>query len=325
MSEPVSAGSGASHGVHGVHAVHGVLVVDKPIGPTSHDVVRQVRRALRTRAVGHAGTLDPMASGVLVLGIGEGTKLLQHLTGADKSYVTTIRLGSETDSLDAQGSVTATAPVPTPLTLADVAQVAAGFRGELLQRAPEISAIKVDGERLYARARRGEQVVAPERRVVVHELEVLTVDGPDIRLRVRCSKGFYVRALARDLAAALGTLGHLTQLRRTHSGAFGLEEALDGALLKEQPIEAAARARVGLLPLSAALRDCPRCVLTAAGVEEVRHGRPVRPEHVDDPASALALAPGQQPIALVDASGALRALGRAEADRVVVIRGMAQA
>jgi tRNA pseudouridine55 synthase len=287
----------------------GVLVLDKPSGPTSHDVVRRARRALSTRAVGHAGTLDPMASGVLVLGVGEGTKLLQHLTGADKAYVATVELGVATDSLDAEGVVTGRADVP-PLTTALVQEVSRRFVGEQLQRAPEISAIKQGGVRLYERARRGEAVVAPERAVAVRELEILAVLERAIELRVACSKGFYVRALARDFAAALGTLGHLSRLRRTHSGQFSLADAVDAS--------DAGAWRAAVLPLSAAVRDFCQCRLSKQGAIEVGHGRPVLREHVE---SAWPK-PGPEPVALFDDAGALRALGRAEADRIVVIRGM---
>ena len=289
--------------------IDGVLVLDKPSGPTSHDVVRSARRALGTRAVGHAGTLDPMASGVLVLGVGEGTKLLAHFTGADKAYLATVELGVGTDSLDAEGTVTATAEV-RPLTAAGVHELSRRFLGEQLQRAPEISAIKQDGVRLYERARRGEVVVAPERNVVVRELEILAVRERAIELRVACSKGFYVRALARDLAAALGTVGHLSRLRRTHSGAFSLTDAADA--------HDAGTWRDALMPLSAAVRGFCQCILSAQGVIEVGHGRPVLRAHVESAWPE----PGAAPVALFDEAGALRALGRAEVDRILVIRGM---
>lgn len=300
---------------------HGVLIVDKPEGPTSHDVVGRLRRILKTRAVGHAGTLDPLATGVLVLGIGEGTKLLHHLTSADKSYIATLRLGEQTDTLDSQGQVVARQAVPQELTRAHVEQAARAFVGVLSQRVPDVSAVKVDGERLYARARRGETVIAPEREVCAHELEILSVELPVIQLRVRCSKGFYVRSLARDLAEALGTVGHLTALRRTRSGGFSLDDAADGGWLRADPELAREALSARLLPLAAALRDHPSCVLNERGVTEVRHGRAVLTEHMFrcDP-----VVPGQQPVALVDEQGSLRALGRAEPERIVVIRGMSQ-
>lgn len=300
----------------------GVLIVDKPQGPTSHDVVGRVRRLLRTRAVGHAGTLDPMATGVLVIGVGEGTKLLSHLSGADKSYLATVKLGEQTDSLDAQGQLVESRAIPFDLTACEVVRVAAGFVGVQRQRVPDISAVKLAGERLYARARRGEVVSAPEREVTVHELAILRVELPEIELRVKASKGFYVRSLARDLALALGSVGHLTRLRRIQSGAFTVDEAAPGELLQADPASAEQRAgalRARLLPLAAALRGYKRCTLDEQGVTAVRHGRAVLPQHV---MRGDLLVPGQQPVALLDEEGRLRALGRAEQERIVVIRGI---
>jgi tRNA pseudouridine55 synthase len=193
-----------------------------------------------------------------------------------------------------------------------VSHVAEGFLGEQLQRVPDVSAIKQQGERLYNRARRGEIVDAPTRQVVVRELEVLQVQGAEIQLRVRSGKGFYVRSLARDLARALGSVGHLSSLRRTHSGAFSLADAVASDAPPEV-LEAA------LLPPAAALRDRCCCTLTDAGVVEIGYGRPVALHHLRDGS----LPPeGQEPIGLLDERGTLRALGRAEADRIVVIRGL---
>jgi tRNA pseudouridine55 synthase len=292
---------------------HGVLVIDKPSGPTSHDVVQLVRRAFRTRAVGHAGTLDPMATGVLVIGVGEATKLLHYLSGVDKVYLATITLGTLTDSLDAQGRVLDSAPLPADLSLAHVSRVAERFLGDQLQRVPDISAIKQGGEPLYKRARRGEVVDAPERKVYVHALDILRVEQGNIALRVHCAKGFYVRSFARDLAAALGTLGHLSALRRVASGAFTLADAIEASRLSgalELPV---------LMPPAAALRDRPCLTLNAQGVIEVGHGRAVSPAHLCNGALPE---PGQEPVGLLDERGELRALGRAEADRVLVIRGL---
>jgi tRNA pseudouridine55 synthase len=290
---------------------HGVLIVDKPCGPTSHDLVRLVRRAYRTRAVGHAGTLDPLATGVLVIGIGEATKLLHYLSGVDKTYLATVTLGTATDSLDAQGQVVAQGPVPAQLSLAEVARVASGFVGEHLQRVPDISAVKQQGQRLYELARRGQTVLAPERRVVLHTLDVLRVEGAEIDLRVHCSKGFYVRALARDLATALGSVGHISRLRRTVSGRFSLADTVDCAQLNVEP--------PALLSPAAALRGEPCLTLTTQGVVEVGHGRPVLLEHVRE--SELPSF-GAEPVGLIDAQGVLRALGRAELERIVVVRGL---
>jgi tRNA pseudouridine55 synthase len=302
--------------------MRGVLIVDKAEGPSSHDVVRVVRRVFRTRAVGHAGTLDPMASGVLVLGIGEGTKLLAHLSASDKRYSATLKLGAETDSLDAHGSVVEEAPVPSGLSRELVQAAASPFVGETLQRAPVISAIKQAGLPLYARVRRGEDVIAPERSVFVHALEIVEVGADQIEFQVHCAKGFYVRSLGRDLARALGTCGHLTRLRRIASGRFELSgavafDALQKAAGGDEDMRAAVHART--LPLAAALAGCSRVEVTQDGVEDIRHGRPVVRERI---AGGEVPAAGTEPIALVDAGGELRALGRAEEGRVLVVRGI---
>jgi tRNA pseudouridine55 synthase len=300
----------------------GVLIVDKAEGLSSHDVVRLARRVFKTRAVGHAGTLDPMASGVLVLGIGEGTKLLSHLTAADKIYTAVLQLGAQTDSLDAHGQVVEERPVPEGIDLAAVRAVAARFLGQTLQRAPVISAIKQGGEPLYARVRRGETVVAPERAVTVHALDIEHVEGATIAFRVHCAKGFYVRSLARDLASALGTCGHLTRLRRIASGAFELSTAIAlDTLAAAARGDERARATVfeRTLSLTSALAGYPQLAVTADGAEDIRHGRPIVRDRI---VSGELPDAGIEPVALVDAAGELLALGRAEVDRVLVARGI---
>jgi tRNA pseudouridine55 synthase len=202
----------------------GLVVVDKPGGMTSHDVVARVRPLAGTRKVGHAGTLDPMATGVLVLGVNRATRLLGHLMLTEKSYDATIRLGVSTTTDDAEGEVVATAATDD-LDEAEVRRVLAGFVGEFDQVPTAVSAIKVDGKRAYQRVREGEQVELQPRRVTVHALSVLEVSGPDVRISVRCSSGTYIRAIARDAGAALGVGGHLTALRRTAVGEFGLDQA----------------------------------------------------------------------------------------------------
>jgi tRNA pseudouridine55 synthase len=208
----------------------GLVVVDKPAGMTSHDVVARVRRLAGTRKVGHAGTLDPMATGVLLVGVNRATRLLGHLTLTEKAYDATIRLGAATTTDDAEGETIATGSV-RHLTEDDVRSAAGRFVGELDQKPSSVSAIKVDGKRAYARVRAGEEVDLPPRRVTVHELLVTDVrhdDGAgvvDADVSLRCSSGTYVRAIARDLGAALGVGGHLTALRRTAVGPFGIAEA----------------------------------------------------------------------------------------------------
>lgn len=199
----------------------GLVVVDKSPGMTSHDVVSRVRRLAGTRKVGHAGTLDPMATGVLVLGVDRATRLLGHLMLTEKAYDATIRLGVSTTTDDAVGEVTASASTEA-VDPAEVRTALARFVGDIEQVPTAVSAIKVDGKRAYARVRDGEQVELKARPVTIHELVVHEVALPDVRVSVRCSSGTYIRAIARDLGAALGVGGHLTALRRTAVGSFDL-------------------------------------------------------------------------------------------------------
>ena len=206
----------------------GLVVVDKPGGLTSHDVVARVRRAAGTRKVGHAGTLDPMATGVLVLGINRATRLLGHLTLSDKTYAATVRLGAATTTDDAEGEVVASVSA-RGVGEDDVRSALEEFRGDIEQVPSTVSAIKVDGRRAYARVRAGETVELAARPVTIHAIEAgdFRRDGEflDLELRVSCSSGTYIRAIARDLGAALGVGGHLTALRRTSVGRFTLEGA----------------------------------------------------------------------------------------------------
>ncbi|WP_069387780.1 tRNA pseudouridine(55) synthase TruB [Cellulosimicrobium cellulans] len=245
-------------------APDGLLVVDKPGGWTSHDVVGRARRLAGTRKVGHAGTLDPMATGVLVLGVGRATRLLTYLVGADKEYTATVRLGVATTTDDAEGEVVTRADASGVAREALEAEVAR-LTGDIEQVPSTVSAIKVDGKRAYARARAGEEVELAARPVIVSRFDVHDVrpvppgtgglpdDAPaalDVDVTVVCSSGTYVRALARDLGAALGTGGHLTALRRTRVGGYGLDLAVtledaeaqadrDGVLATIPPAEAA--------------------------------------------------------------------------------------
>jgi tRNA pseudouridine55 synthase len=206
----------------------GLVVVDKPSGMTSHDVVARVRRLAGTRKVGHAGTLDPMATGVLLVGVDRATRLLGHLTLTEKAYDATVRLGAATTTDDAEGETVSTASV-AHLTEDDVRSAAGAFVGAIEQKPSAVSAVKVDGRRAYARVRAGEDVDLPARSVTVHELLVTDVrpggEVFDVDVSVRCSSGTYIRAIARDLGAALGVGGHLTRLRRTAVGPFTLADA----------------------------------------------------------------------------------------------------
>lgn len=214
---------------------HGVLAIDKPLGRTSFDALRDVKRALRQKRVGHAGTLDPDASGVLVVAAGWCTRLVPWLTAADKTYVGTIRLGQTTTSDDAQGEVLLTRPVPT-LDPAAVEAALAGFRGALQQVPPQVSAIHVDGQRAHARVRRGETVIIPARTVLVHRLELVAQEGDTLTVLAEVSKGTYIRSLARDIGEVLGCGGHLCALRRTRSGGWGLDRCLRLDTLDASPV-----------------------------------------------------------------------------------------
>jgi tRNA pseudouridine55 synthase len=205
--------------------MNGVVVVDKPAGLTSFDVVARVRRALGERRVGHAGTLDPLATGVLPVCVGEATKLVPFLMGGDKEYEAEARLGVTTDTLDATGTVVAEASADH-VSRADVAATLPRFRGRILQTPPMHSALRVDGRRLYELARQGVEVERVARPVEVHALELTAWTPPTLGLRIRCGKGTYVRSLIADLGAALGVGAHMTELRRTRVGAFTLATAL---------------------------------------------------------------------------------------------------
>ena len=208
----------------------GLLIIDKPAGLTSHQVVGRVRRVFGTRKVGHAGTLDPMATGVLIVGLNRATRLLGHLALHDKSYLATIRLGQRTETDDAEGEVVAQSDA-SGITAAQIEAAIAGLRGEIMQVPSQVSAIKVAGQRAYARVRAGEQVELAARPVTVSRFEVLAArahDGfRDLDVVVDCSTGTYVRALARDLGEILGVGGHLTGLRRTRIGGYQLDRAVE--------------------------------------------------------------------------------------------------
>ncbi len=209
---------------------HGLVIIDKPAGITSHDAVRRLRKVAKTRRVGHAGTLDPMATGVLILGLGRATRLLGHLALTNKDYTATIRLGQSTVTDDAEGDIMEERDA-TAVTDEAIAREIAKLSGEILQVPTQISAIKVDGKRSYARVRAGEEVELKARPVTVSRFDVINTDRSqpgvvDLEVEVSCSTGTYVRALARDLGEALGAGGHLTALRRTRVGPFSVESAV---------------------------------------------------------------------------------------------------
>ncbi len=269
----------------------GILLVDKPQGLTSHDVVARTRRARGTRKVGHAGTLDPMATGLLVVGVEAATRLLTFVVGCDKTYLATIRLGQTTTTDDAEGELTATAPAAAVAAVSDddLRAGVARLTGEISQVPSSVSAIKVDGRRAYDRVRAGETVELKARDVTVSRFEITAIRRDDaaieLDVEVDCSSGTYIRALARDLGADLGVGGHLTMLRRTRIGGF----SVDGAASVDELPEAALVA-----PAEAAAAVIGRLDVSAEVARDLRHGKRVAaPEAFDgiraaiDPAGAL--------------------------------------
>jgi tRNA pseudouridine55 synthase len=251
------------------HGKDGLVIVDKPGGLTSHDVVARIRRLAGTRRVGHAGTLDPMATGVLVVGVEKATRLLGYLTATEKQYDATIRLGQSSSTDDAEGELTAGAPA-TQVTDETLAKAIAGLTGEIQQVPPAVSAIKVGGQRAYKLTRAGAAPELKPRPVTVYEFTVTAIhpaangDLLDVDATVRCSSGTYIRALARDLGRQLGTGGHLTRLRRTRVGGYGL----DAAQTLDQLAE-----RFEVMPLAqAASAAFPRRDLSADEARRVAHG-----------------------------------------------------
>jgi len=268
--------------------VHGAVVIDKPIGPTSFAVMRSVGRALGSPKAGHAGTLDPRASGALAVMLGEGTKLSSLLMDHDKSYRATIALGASTDTLDSQGQVTATAPVPE-LVDGSIVKVLEEFVGSYDQIPPVYSAIKKDGRSLMSRARAGEtDIPAEPRRVTCDALRLVACDATSLTLDIDCGKGFYVRSLARDVAVALGTLGHITALRRTRLGAFDVADALAPDAVTAQAVLPLTRMVPGLATLS----------VSATDADHIHAGRPMLVP-VGGPEQAIAIDQAGQALAWI--------------------------
>jgi tRNA pseudouridine55 synthase len=290
--------------------IHGWIILDKPVGLGSTQAVGAVKRALREAGepktkVGHGGTLDPLASGILPIALGEATKLAGRMLDATKAYDFTIRFGEETDTLDLEGKVVATSDARP--TRSDIEAILPRFTGPIRQTPPAFSALKVDGKRAYDLARAGEEVTLEERNVTVHSLSILDTAGDEATLSATVSKGTYIRSLARDIAHALGTVGHVTMLKRTRAGPFTLEKAISLDFLND-----AAKARQltrMVLPLTAALDDIPALPVTPEQAQLLRHGQQL----VGIPAMpGLKLATsGGIPVALVEVSD----------DGVKVVRG----
>ncbi|MSP62874.1 MAG: tRNA pseudouridine(55) synthase TruB [Myxococcales bacterium] len=286
----------------------GLLLVDKPVGPTSFDVVAEVRRRLGVRRVGHGGTLDPLATGLLPILVGEATKLVPYLIGLEKVYEATVRLGVATDTYDAEGRVTAeAAPSLVEAISEDAVRAAlATFVGVIRQRPPAYSAIKRDGRRLYELARsakEGEEVVADEREVVVYSVTFGRFAPPEVDFEVRCGKGTYIRSIAHDLGALLGVGGHLTRLRRTRIGGFDVAQAVD----------VFAAAAILLQPLGAAVDHLPGVAIDAAVEARIRKGQ-------QEVLQTLALPGLCHAVRLLGESGRLIAIVEAEGGRFVIGR-----
>ena len=289
----------------------GFLLVDKESGWTSHDVVARIRRLAGTKKAGHAGTLDPMATGMLVVGLGRATRLLRFVQDLRKEYVARVAFGVATDTLDADGAIMSREPMP--VTVDDVAAVLERFTGRIMQVPPMVSALRVEGRRLYELAREGRVVDRPSRPVEVHELEVVDFapsDYPEATFRVVCGKGTYIRSLADDIAQALGGRAHLTSLRRTRVGSLDIESS--GRKISE--LEKAAdddRLSDLVLPPAAALADLPFVQADERTAEAVHHG-------VQFPSSLMAAElADDEPFRVLDQSGELLAVYRVSGPRAV--------
>jgi tRNA pseudouridine55 synthase len=282
-------------------AIDGILLVDKPEGPTSHDVVAMARRALRTKRVGHTGTLDPFASGLLVLCLGSSTRLAEYLSGLPKSYSATIRLGVATTTDDSTGESISTGDA-SGVSREALLEALAAQVGEIDQLPPFFSAKKVDGERMYEAARRGEVVERKPSRVTITSIDLIAYDPPMAEIDVECGSGTYIRSIARDVGESLGVGGHLTQLRRTRVGTHDVADAVTVEQLADE-----AAVRRAFRPPSAAVAHLPSLVLGDAGVAALKHGRAV---------PHAGTVPAGGPIALLGAAGELLAIGERIGDDV---------
>ncbi len=280
------------------NAISGILVVDKPVGLTSHDVVEIIRKGTNIRRAGHTGTLDPRASGVLVVLIGPAVRLSEFVSSADKRYQAIIRLGGTTDTYDADGRFTTQMRTPLDITEEKFNQVLQQFVGEIEQTPPPYSAIKVHGRRAYQMARQGEEVELAPRKINVYHLEVLEWAPPEVVVDVHCSSGTYVRSLANDLGAALGCGAYLVGLRRTKSGRFTLRDAVP--LRKLQEAFLTGNWYQYLIPAAEALADWPAVELNPDEVEEVKHGHRVKAAPDSKPGLVRGVSMAGELIAIMD-------------------------
>ncbi len=278
----------------------GLLLLDKPSGPTSHDLVAGVRRLWKTSRAGHFGTLDPLATGLLIVAIGQATRFNRFYAGRDKRYRASARLGFATDTYDAEGAASGPAAdvLPSP---AQVDAALAGLRGEILQTPPPYSAKKVGGQPLYISARAGRPVDPTPVTVTVHELEVLRCEPPELELEIRCSTGTYVRSLVHDLGRRLGCGAHVSALRRTAIGELDVGRAWPWP--PREPVPNVPEALAAWIPLSEMLPEWPAAVADEDGLKALRDGRPVPPER-------LASRPAAGEIRVLEPGGSLAALAR---------------
>lgn len=279
------------------NAISGVLVVDKPVGMTSHDVVQAIRNGTGIRRAGHTGTLDPRASGVLVILIGPAVRLSEYVSASDKRYQAIIRLGSSTDTFDADGRFTRS-DQPVNVTEQQFEDTLKQFEGEIVQTPPPYSAVKVQGRKAYEMARQGEEVELEPRKIQVYHLEVLEWAPPEVVIDVHCSSGTYVRSLANDMGAALGCGAYLVGLRRTKSGRFSLRDAVP--LRKLQEAFHAGNWYQYLIPAAEALADWPAVELDPDEVEEVRHGHRVKAAEGEQPKMVRGVSTQGELVALME-------------------------
>ena len=283
-------------------SINGVLPIDKPAGPTSHDIVARARRALGVRRIGHTGTLDPFATGLLLLCVGSSTRLAEYISAQSKSYSARMRLGVTTDTDDLQGSTIASSEGWRHLSADQLLRAFEQQKGELQQVPPQYSAKKIDGERMYDVARRGEAVELAAATVTVHDLRVTAVELPQVDFEVDCSTGTYIRSIARDVGAMLGVGGHLVALRRTRIGSVRVEDAVSLDQLSDPEA-----VRTRLIAPAAALGEMPRVTLDATQIGAIRMGKSV---------GADAQAPEGTPIALVSVEEELVGIGECLGQRL---------
>ncbi len=277
--------------------IEGFLCVDKPPGLTSHDVVNRVRRVARSRKVGHGGTLDPLATGLLIVAIGRATRLLEYIVGQPKEYDALVRLGQESATYDAEGEIVQSGDAD--VDLATVHLALEQFRGDIWQKPPMFSAIKRDGKPLYELARRGVEVARDARPVTIYELELLAYDVPDLRLRIRCSSGTYIRSLAHDLGQVLGSGAYLAGLRRTAIGVMRVEKAIPLSELTPEALPAL------LQEMDRAVAHLPALVVTHEEAIALSHGKRLAMSDA---------APQESPLRVYDQEGAFVGIAELEGD-----------